>query len=103
MQEDVVPLSREERRALEEIERGLCAADPDLGDRLRGARRASRRTVSWTVGLISGVALLVCGMTGTSSVHVGLAVGGFAMVVTSCCAALSGRRRGRRRYRAHGS
>ena len=50
-QEDDVPLSEEELRLLEQMERALVAEDPKLASTLRGTkvRQHQRRAIIWAV------------------------------------------------------
>jgi hypothetical protein len=59
-----VPLSEEELRALEQMERALVQEDPKLASTLRGTslrRAAQRRAVLAGVCFVAGVALLMAG------------------------------------------
>lgn len=59
-----MPLSEEEMRLLEQMERALTEEDPKFVSTLRGTslRRAARRRVALSAaGLVSGVALLFAG------------------------------------------
>ena len=77
-----MPLSREEQRALEEIERVL-AQDPRFVRRI-GRRRLRRILAAAILGMACGVALMIIGLVGTDPGHVVLAVTGFAVIVASC-------------------
>src|SRR3954451_25307159 len=62
--EDPVPLSEEELRALEQMERALVQEDPKLASTLRGTnlrRAARRRAVLAGVGFVLGIAILMVG------------------------------------------
>ncbi len=60
-----MPLSENEQRLLEQIERGLLADDPKFADKVRTTdphHRAVRRVVLAIVLLIAGVGLMVFGL-----------------------------------------
>src|SRR3954453_12354087 len=62
--EDPVPLSEEELRALEQMERALVQEDPKLASTLRGTslrRAAQRRALLAGVCFAGGVAVLMVG------------------------------------------
>jgi hypothetical protein len=84
-----VTLSREEQRALDEIEQALVAEDPRLACMIqRGRSRRSTTFALPTLGLLCGITLVLIGLVSTDAAHIALAVGGFAMVVASCSSAL---------------
>src|SRR3954454_16652133 len=62
--EDPVPLSEEELRALEEMERALVQEDPKLASTLRGTnlrRAARRRAILAGVCFVVGLGILMAG------------------------------------------
>jgi hypothetical protein len=62
--EEVVPLSEEELRLLEQMERALAAEDPKFVSALQGRtlrRMARMRTVAAAVVFVGGVALMMGG------------------------------------------
>jgi hypothetical protein len=84
-----VPLSEEELRALERMERALVQEDPKLASTLRGTnlrRVAQRRALLACVGFLAGVAVL---MTGAISRHTIVGVLGFAIMLVTATIALS--------------
>jgi UPF0716 family protein affecting phage T7 exclusion len=63
--EDPVPLSEEELRLLEQMERALSAEDPKFASTLRGhslRRAAQRRVILAGVAFVAGVGLLMAGV-----------------------------------------
>ena len=59
-----MPLSEEELRLLEQMERALVQDDPKLASTLRGTARqrtARRRVLLAAVGLLAGIAVLMAG------------------------------------------
>ena len=84
-----MPLSEEELRLLEQMERALVAEDPKLASTLRGTRlraNARRRAALAAVGFVIGVAML---MTGAIKPLVPLGVAGFVVMLASAYVALS--------------
>ncbi|TCJ23673.1 DUF3040 domain-containing protein [Nocardioides jejuensis] len=84
-----MPLSEEELRLLEQMERALSEEDPKFASTLRGSsfRRAARqRAIFAGVVFLGGVALL---MTGAVTELVLVAVGGFLVMLASATYALS--------------
>ncbi|AMB41712.1 MULTISPECIES: DUF3040 domain-containing protein [Paenarthrobacter] len=67
-------LSDEERRSLEELERGLAASDPDLDLQLKSGRLrgTAARTVMGVLGVLAGFALIIAGIA-TQILIVGVA------------------------------
>ena len=71
-----VPLSEEEQKMLEEIERSFYDSDPDLARTvgLRAQRRPSRiPTIAGVAGIVGGLALVILGL----SRHVAISYVGF--------------------------
>jgi Protein of unknown function (DUF3040) len=87
--EEVVPLSEEELRLLEQMERALVAEDPKFVSALRGtARRRDARRRSFIAGgvFVLGVVVL---MTGAVMAETIVAVIGFVVMLASAVVALS--------------
>lgn len=60
-----MPLSEEELRMLEQMERALLAEDPKFASTLRGSRMAGsvrRRIILSSAGFVAGIALLMTGV-----------------------------------------
>ena len=84
-----MPLSEEELRLLEQMERALVAEDPKLASTLRGTRLradARRRAALAAVIFVVGVVML---MTGVVAPLVWLGVAGFVVMLGSAYVALS--------------
>jgi Na+-translocating ferredoxin:NAD+ oxidoreductase RnfD subunit len=84
-----MPLSEEELRLLEQMERALTEEDPKFASTLRGSsfRRAARqRALLAGVGFIGGIALL---MTGAVTEMIPVAVLGFVVMLATATYALS--------------
>lgn len=84
-----MPLSEEELRLLEQMERALVEEDPKFASTLRGTsfrRAARRRTVIAAVVFVCGVALL---MTGAIMAEVLIGVAGFIVMLVSATYALA--------------
>jgi hypothetical protein len=89
-----VPLSDNEQRLLEQMERALYAEDPKFASAMRGANRrhgAARRLLIGGVAIIVGLVLLVLGVA-NKQVFVG--VGGFIVMLAGTAYAVSAQRRG---------
>lgn len=87
--EEDVPLSEEELRLLEQMERALVAEDPKLASTLRGtaARRdARRRTLIAAGAFLVGVAVL---MTGAIAAQTIVGIIGFVVMLVSAYVALT--------------
>jgi hypothetical protein len=87
--EDPVPLSEEELRALEQMERALVQEDPKLASTLRGTslrRAAQRRAVLAGVCFSGGVAVLMFGAISRTTL---LGLLGFVIMLVSATIALS--------------
>ncbi len=83
MREDKLPLSEEELRLLEQMERALVAEDPKLASTMRGTtlRAAARRRVLFAgLAFVVGIALL---MTGAVSNLIPVGVVGFLVMLGS--------------------
>jgi hypothetical protein len=93
-QEVLVPLSDNEQRLLEQMERALYAEDPKFASTMRGASRRSgsvRRLMIGIGGLTVGLVLLVVGVA-QQSVPIGVA--GFVCMLAGTAYAVSGHRKG---------
>jgi hypothetical protein len=89
-----VPLSDNEQRLLEQMERALYAEDPKFASTMRGAARRSgsaRRLMIGLSGLVVGLILLVLGV---AQQVVPLGVIGFIAMLAGTAYAVSGHRRG---------
>jgi hypothetical protein len=87
--EEVVPLSEEELRLLEQMERALVAEDPKFVSALRGTARrrdARRRSLFAGVAFVAGVVVL---MTGAVMANTFVAVIGFVVMLGSAVLALT--------------
>jgi Flp pilus assembly protein TadB len=105
VREVAVPLSREEQRALDAIERSLRTDDPRFAARIRDGRQRTRVAFGCAAaGFVCSMVLLITGLAGMDALHIGLAVTGFVVFVAACFAALVAntrrKRRGRWRRRA---
>lgn len=89
-----MPLSDNEQRLLEQMERALYAEDPKFASTMRGAARRSgsaRRLMIGVGGLALGLVLLVVGV---AKQMVPLAVVGFICMLAGTAYAVSGHRKG---------
>jgi Protein of unknown function (DUF3040) len=87
--EDAVPLSEEENRLLEQMERALAAEDPKLASTMRGRtleRAAKMRALGAGVVFLVGIGLL---MGGAIAQLTWLAVLGFVVMLASATIGLS--------------
>jgi hypothetical protein len=78
-----VPLSEEELRLLEQMERALSEEDPKFASTLRGTsfkRAARRKAVLAAIAFLAGVAVL---MTGVIIEVIPLGIAGFVIMLTS--------------------
>jgi hypothetical protein len=85
----MVPLSEEELRLLEQMERALVAEDPKLASTLRGTTlraKARRRALVAGVVFVAGVCML---MTGAVFQQIWVAVAGFVVMLASAYVALN--------------
>jgi hypothetical protein len=85
-QEDAVPLSRDEQRALDEIERALLDGDPELARRIKrpSRKRSILRPSVTLIALLAGLTLIAIGLLAPGPAQIAGAVIGFALVVGSC-------------------
>jgi hypothetical protein len=89
-----VPLSEEELRALEQMERALVQEDPKLASTLRGTnlrRAAQRRAILAAACFVAGIAVLMAGAIGRITV---VGVLGFVIMLTSATVGLAAIRGG---------
>jgi len=87
-----VPLSEEELRLLEQMERALVEEDPKFASTLRGTalrHSARRRAILAGVVFVGGVALL---MSGAVLRIAALGIGGFVVMLLSATVALTAMR-----------
>ncbi len=88
-----MPLSDNEQRLLEQMERALYAEDPKFASAMRGAKRASgrgRRLALGVSGIVLGLVLLVVGVAQKT---VYLSVIGFVVMLAGTAYAVSSQRR----------
>lgn len=84
-----MPLSEEELRLLEQMERALSEEDPKFASTLRGStlrRVARQRAILAGIVFLGGIALL---MTGAITEMIPVAVAGFVVMLASATYALS--------------
>jgi hypothetical protein len=84
-----VPLSENEQRLLEQMERALYAEDPKFASALRGAdprTHARRRVIKASVGFVLGIALLMVGVIAKLPI---ISVIGFVVMLSAAFFALS--------------
>ena len=89
-----MPLSDNEQRLLEQMERALYAEDPKFASAMRGGNRrpgAIRRLVIGAVAVVLGLAVLVLGV---AQKQVLLGVLGFVCMLAGTAYAVSSQRRG---------
>jgi len=88
-----VPLSEEELRLLEQMERALVEEDPKFASTLRGTslrRSARRRAIVAGVVFVLGIALLMGGvMSGTGPPGFAIGIAGFVVMLGSATVALT--------------
>jgi hypothetical protein len=101
-----VPLSEEELRLLEQMERALVEEDPKLASTLRGTTlrsAARRRAIAAGACFLIGIVVL---MTGVISEHAPVGIAGFVIMLASATYGLTqlrGQRRGATSTTAHPS
>jgi hypothetical protein len=91
--EVVVPLSDNEQRLLEQMERALYAEDPKFASTMRGAARrpgSARRLIIGVGGLAAGLVVLVVGVA-QQIIPVGVI--GFVLMLAGLAYAVSGHRK----------
>jgi hypothetical protein len=89
-----VPLSDNEQRLLEQMERALYAEDPKFASTMRGAARRSgsaRRLMIGIAAIVVGLVLLVVGVAQQAAA---LGVLGFVSMLAGTAYAVSGHRKG---------
>lgn len=100
-----MPLSEEELRLLEQMERALVEEDPKFASTLRGTslrRSARRRAILAGVVFLVGIALLMGGvMSGTSAVGFVIGIAGFVVMLGSATVALTAIRGSQHAAAAH--
>jgi len=88
-----VPLSEEELRLLEQMERALVEEDPKFASTLRGTslrRSARRRAIAAGVVFVVGIALLMGGvMMGDHRIGFAIGIAGFVVMLGSATVALT--------------
>jgi DUF3040 family protein len=88
-----VPLSEEELRLLEQMERALVEEDPKFASTLRGTslrRSARRRAIVAGVVFVLGIALLMGGvMSGKGALGFAIGIAGFVVMLGSATVALT--------------
>jgi hypothetical protein len=88
-----VPLSEEELRLLEQMERALVEEDPKFASTLRGTslrRSARRRAIASGVVFVLGIGLLMGGvMTGNHKIGFIIGIAGFVVMLGSATVALT--------------
>jgi hypothetical protein len=88
-----VPLSEEELRLLEQMERALVEEDPKFASTLRGTslrRSARRRAIVAGVVFVLGIGLLMGGvMSGTGPIGFAIGIAGFVVMLGSATVALT--------------
>jgi DUF3040 family protein len=84
-----VPLSEEELRALEQMERALVQEDPKLASTLRGTnlrRAAQRRAILSAICFVAGLAVLMTGAIGRITL---VGILGFVIMLVSATIGLA--------------
>ena len=88
-----MPLSEEELRLLEQMERALVEEDPKFASTLRGTslrRSARRRAIAAGVVFLVGIAMLMGGvMSGNHTLGFVIGIGGFVVMLGSATVALT--------------
>jgi hypothetical protein len=88
-----VPLSEEELRLLEQMERALVEEDPKFASTLRGTslrRSARRRAIVAGVVFVLGIAMLMGGvMSGKGALGFAIGIAGFVVMLASATVALT--------------
>jgi DUF3040 family protein len=91
--EESVPLSEEELRLLEQMERALVEEDPKFASTLRGTslrRSARRRAIVACVVFVLGIVMLMGGvMSGTGAAGFVIGIAGFVVMLGSATVALT--------------
>lgn len=88
-----MPLSEEELRLLEQMERALVEEDPKFASTLRGTslrRSARRRAIVAGVVFVGGIAMLMGGvMSGHDAIGFAIGIAGFVVMLASAAVALT--------------
>jgi len=88
-----VPLSEEELRLLEQMERALVEEDPKFASTLRGTslrRSARRRAIVAGVVFVLGIVIMMAGvMSGTGTAGFAVGIGGFVVMLASATVGLT--------------
>ena len=88
-----MPLSEEELRLLEQMERALVEEDPKFASTLRGTslrRSARRRAIAAGVVFVLGIGMLMGGvMSGTGAIGFAIGIAGFVVMLASATVALT--------------
>jgi hypothetical protein len=91
--EESVPLSEEELRLLEQMERALVEEDPKFASTLRGTslrRSARRRAILAGAVFVLGIAMLMGGvMSGNHTIGFVIGIAGFVVMLGSATVALT--------------
>ena len=90
-----MPLSEEELRLLEQMERALVEEDPKFASTLRGTslrRSARRRAIFAGVVFIAGVTILMAGVMTNSTAGFIIGIAGFVVMLGSATVALTAMR-----------
>jgi hypothetical protein len=93
LEEVDVPLSENEQRLLEQMERALYAEDPKFASAMRGAVRrhgTGRRLILGAAGIVAGLVLL---LVSVSQKQVVFGVLGFVLMLAGTAYAVSAQRR----------
>ncbi len=88
-----MPLSENEQRLLEQMERALYAEDPKFASAMRGAARRSGSARRLLIGLVGVVLGLVVLFAGVVVKNVPLGVVGFILMLAGTAYALSAQRK----------
>lgn len=88
-----MPLSDNEQRLLEQMERALYAEDPKFASTMRGAARRGGSLPRVAIGVAGVVVGLVVLVVGVASGNVLVGVGGFLAMLAGTAFSLSSRRR----------
>ena len=89
-----MPLSDNEQRLLEQMERALYAEDPKFASTMRGAARRSRSARRLMIGIAAIVVGLVLLVVGVAQQAAPLGVLGFISMLAGTAYAVSGHRKG---------